>query len=102
VARLGDIAMRRGLMPIHVLRMPEKDWPEAWLDLIEALRAYVEVEECLWEEFRREELEAGGGVLTEEASVKFEELASYVERFKTLLADLEGHEIDPTLRGLLR
>jgi hypothetical protein len=51
-------------MPIHVRRMPEKSWPEAWLDLIEALRAYVEVEECLWEEFRREELEAGGEVLT--------------------------------------
>jgi hypothetical protein len=88
-------------MRIHVRRMPEKSWPEAWLDLIEALRAYVEVEECLWEEFRREELEAGGEVLTDETLVKFEESISYVARFKTLLADLEEHEIDPTLRGLL-
>jgi hypothetical protein len=44
---------------------------------------------------------SGRGAVTDETLVKFEESISYVARFKTLLADLEEHEIDPTLRGLL-
>jgi len=68
------------------------DYPEAHLTLLDALRGYIRVDALL-----REELLSEGAITREQAQDD-----EHIRCCRRLLAELERHEMDPTLGGVRR
>jgi len=79
-----------GYSIIRWLSEQPPDWPEAHLNLIDALRDYIRAEEALANDLLDE------GSITRE---QYNEGMLSVVPMRMMLADLERHEIDPTLGG---
>jgi hypothetical protein len=69
------------------------DYPEVYVKLIDALRDYIRNSDVIGLELLQE------GAITKE---RFDEVHKEMLRFRTMLADLEAHQIDPSLHGLKR
>lgn len=68
------------------------DWPEAHVKLIDALRDYIRSDDMIGRDLFQE------GSITREA---LEKGMAAIDPMRAMLADLEKHEINPTL-GLKR
>jgi hypothetical protein len=68
-------------------------WPEAWINLIDALRDYVTVDRAVARDLLREEC------IT---YAQYAEGAAKLEPIITLLERLEAHGIDPSLGGVIK
>lgn len=68
------------------------DWPEATINLIDALRAYIKVDQHLGRDLFQD------GSITR---VQYDEGMAALEPMIVMLRTLETWELDPTLDGLL-
>jgi hypothetical protein len=69
------------------------DYPEVYVKLVDALRDYIRNCDVLGQEMLREE------AITKE---RFDEVQKEMLPYRAMLADLEAHQIDPSLCGLKR
>jgi hypothetical protein len=67
------------------------EYPEVYVRLVDALREYIRNCDVLGQELLREE------AITKE---RFDEVEKEMLPYRTMLADLEAHQIDPSLCGL--
>jgi len=75
------------------LDQQDPDWPEALINLIDALRTYIRVDMNIGLDL------IADGTIT---PLQYAEGMKDIRRFEGLLAELEGHGPDPTLNGLIK
>ena len=69
------------------------DWPEAWINLIDALRDYVKIDRAIARDLLREKC------IT---CAQYAEGMTKLEPIIALLERLEAHGIDPSLGGVIK